>query len=167
MGVIGGHVGYWILRRIRPGGDSGYLSGEADANKSKLTVLLGTISSSRSEGGRCLDFGCGTGGEAVEMAQRGARRVIGADIRERWLEAARRHAEEQHVTDRCSFTTAPDHPADIVLSIDSFEHYDDPAEVLRVMESYLAPGGRSSRPSGRRGTTRWVGTSFRSSPGRI
>jgi SAM-dependent methyltransferase len=40
------------------------------------------------------------------------------------------------------FMTAPDQPADVVVSIDSFEHFDDPGQILRVMDSYLAPGGK-------------------------
>jgi hypothetical protein len=41
VGVIGGNVGYWILKKVCPGGNSGYLSGQAYANKSKLGVLFG------------------------------------------------------------------------------------------------------------------------------
>jgi SAM-dependent methyltransferase len=142
VGVIGGTFGYWILKTLCPTGDSGYLSGEAYANKSKLTVLLGERFFDEIRGRTVIDFGCGTGGEAVEMAERGARRVIGVDIRDAWLTAARRHAEEHHVADRCLFMTSPDQRADIVVSIDSFEHFDDPASILRVMDSYLAPGGK-------------------------
>jgi hypothetical protein len=29
-----------------------------------------------------------------------------------------------------------------VVSVDSFEHFDDPAHILRVMDGYLAPGGK-------------------------
>jgi 2-polyprenyl-3-methyl-5-hydroxy-6-metoxy-1,4-benzoquinol methylase len=142
VGLIGGTFGYWILKKLCPGGESGYLSGVAYANKSKLGVLFGERFFAEIRGRTVLDFGCGTGGEAVEMAQRGARHVIGVDIREAWLAAARRHAEEQQVADRCAFMTAPDQPADIVVSLDSFEHFDDPAQILRIMDSYLAPGGK-------------------------
>jgi len=142
VGVIGGMLGVSILKRLCPDGDSGYLSGDVYANKSKLGVLLGERFFDEIRGKTVIDFGCGTGGEAVEMAQRGARRVIGVDIRELWLETARRHAQGQGVADRCAFMTMPDQPADVVVSVDSFEHFDDPAQILRVMESYLAPGGK-------------------------
>src|SRR5205085_8369275 len=72
VGVIGGTVGYWILKKLCPGGESGYLSGEAYANKSKLGVLFGDTFFDEIRGKTVLDFGCGTGGEVVEMAQRGA-----------------------------------------------------------------------------------------------
>jgi 2-polyprenyl-3-methyl-5-hydroxy-6-metoxy-1,4-benzoquinol methylase len=142
VGVIGGTVGFRILKRICPGGDSGYLSGAAYANKSKLAVLFGDRFFDEIRGRTVIDFGCGSGGEAVEMTERGARRVIGVDIRDTWLVAARRHAEERGVSDRCSFMTTPDQPADVVVSVDSFEHFDDPATILRIMDGYLAPGGK-------------------------
>jgi 2-polyprenyl-3-methyl-5-hydroxy-6-metoxy-1,4-benzoquinol methylase len=142
VGLIGGTFGYWMLKTLCPTGDSGYLSGEAYANKSKLAVLLGERFFDEISGHTVIDFGCGTGGESVEMAQRGARRVIGVDIRDTWLNAARRHADEHRVADRCVFMTSPDQPADVVVSIDSFEHFADPADILRVMDSYLAAGGK-------------------------
>ena len=142
MGLIGGTVGFLILKKLCPGGESGYLSGEAYANKSKLGVLFGEAFFDEIRGKTVLDFGCGTGGEAVEMAQRGARRVIGVDIREAWLTVARRHADVEEVSDRCVFLTKPDQPADVVVSLDSFEHFDNPGEILRIMDSYLAPGGK-------------------------
>lgn len=142
MGVIGGSAGYWLLTKLCPRGETGYLSGSAYANTSKLGVLLGHDFFETIRGKTVIDFGCGTGGEAVEMAQRGARRVIGVDIRASYLDAARRHAEAQGMADRCVFMTTPDQQADVVVSLDSFEHFDDPAHILRIMESYLAPGGR-------------------------
>jgi 2-polyprenyl-3-methyl-5-hydroxy-6-metoxy-1,4-benzoquinol methylase len=142
VGLIGGTVGFRILKTLCPGGDSGYLSGEAYANKSKLRVLFGERFFDDIKGKTVIDFGCGTGGEAVEMAQHGARRVIGVDIRDAWLDAARRRAVEHGVSDRCVFMTSPDQRADMVVSLDSFEHFDDPAAILRIMDSYLAPGGK-------------------------
>jgi SAM-dependent methyltransferase len=45
------------------------------------------------------------------------------------------------VADRCRFLTATDTPADVVLSLDAFEHFDDPAQILRLMAGLLRPGG--------------------------
>lgn len=142
MGLIGGTLGYSLLARICPTGETGYLTGEAYANKSKLAVLFGADFFNEIRGRTVIDFGCGTGGEAVEMAQRGAGRVIGLDIRDDFLEAARKHAEASGVGDRCLFARHPSEPADVIVSLDSFEHFDDPALILRVMDSYLAPGGK-------------------------
>ena len=143
MGVIGGTLGYELLSRIAPREETRRrLDGSAYANKSKLQTLLGPRFFDEIRGKTVIDFGCGTGAESVEMAERGARRVIGVDIRESFLAAARERAAAAGVDDRCSFMTSPDQPADVVVSLDSFEHFADVGEILRVMDSYLAPDGR-------------------------
>ena len=142
MGIVGGRLGYAILKRICPTGDSGYLTGEAYANKSKLKVLFGERVFDETRGRTVIDFGCGTGAEAVEIAQEGARRVIGVDLNDRYLDAARARAIAAGVADRCFFMQYPDERADVVVSLDSFEHFEDPERILQVMDSYLAPGGK-------------------------
>ena len=77
------------------------------------------------------------------MAQRGAHRVIGLDIRETVLEEARRAAASRGVSDRCLFTTHTDERAGVIVSIDGFEHYDDPEGILRMMRELIAPDGRA------------------------
>jgi SAM-dependent methyltransferase len=142
MRFIGGTVGYRLLKWIAPREESlTFLDGSAYAEKSKLDTLLGSQFFEQIQGRTVIDFGCGPGDEAIEMAQRGAGRVIGVEIRELWLEKARQHAIEAGVTDRCVFVTTPDEQADIVVSLDSFEHFRDPAEILRIIDRYLAPGG--------------------------
>jgi SAM-dependent methyltransferase len=76
------------------------------------------------------------------MAQRGAGRVIGIDIRDEVLAAARERALRAGVSDRCEFTTSTTEPSDIVVSIDAFEHFEDPVGILRIMEKLLKPSGQ-------------------------
>jgi 2-polyprenyl-3-methyl-5-hydroxy-6-metoxy-1,4-benzoquinol methylase len=136
-------LGYRFLTRIAPNEHArNLLSGEVYANKSKLQVLLGATFFQEIQNKTVIDFGCGTGAEAVEMAQRGARRVVGLDIRDEWLVAARARAAAAGVADRCVFKTAPDEPADIVVSLDSFEHFEDPGAILEIMDRYLTPQGK-------------------------
>ncbi len=80
MGFIGGQVGYRLLKRISKDGSSTAMDGSAYADKSKLERLLGEVIWEQIAGKTVIDFGCGAGVEAVEMATRGARRVIGLDI---------------------------------------------------------------------------------------
>jgi 2-polyprenyl-3-methyl-5-hydroxy-6-metoxy-1,4-benzoquinol methylase len=141
VSVIGGTLGTHLLTRIAGKNDMGALTGAAYRNRSKLEVLLGDRFFDRIQGRTVIDFGCGHGQETVEMAQRGAAHVIGVDICEAYLERARGNAAAAGVADRCTFTTTPDRTADIVVSLDSFEHFEDPAAILRVMDRYLAPGG--------------------------
>jgi len=143
LGIIGGTVGYRLLTTIAPTEDGlGYMDGSAYRHTGKLQALLGETFFRDIQGKTVIDFGCGPGAEAIEMAQRGARRVLGVEIRQSFLETAREHAAAAGVSDRCAFMTTPDEPADVIVSLDSFEHFDDPAGILRVMDAYLAPGGR-------------------------
>jgi len=89
-----------------------------------------------------LDFGCGPGAEAREMARLGAKRVIGLDISEKWLQLARAEAENAGVANRCEFVSRVTSPVEVIVSVDSFEHFAEPDVVLHTMYSLLAPGGR-------------------------
>ena len=59
----------------------------------------------------------------------------------------------------------PDERADIVVSLDAFEHFDDPARILRIMDTYLAAGGKVIASFGPTSYTRSAGTPFRCSLG--
>lgn len=109
--------------------------------KSRLRHVWGNEIYSILKGKRVLDFGCGQGSEAIEMAQCGAEHVIGLDIREEELRIARARAEAAGVGERCEFTTATPEPVDLIISIDAFEHIADPAAVFRVMDQMLKPNG--------------------------
>lgn len=142
MGIIGGAVGYHLLRRISSDGETGYCDGSAYQGVSKLEKLLGKQIWEVIKDKVVIDFGCGDGEDAVEVARRGAKRVIGLDIRPRALENARVTAASAGVADRCTFTTQTDEKADVILSIDAFEHFDDPAEILRIMRKLVKDEGR-------------------------
>ncbi len=70
-----------VLKRISRSGPTG-CDGSAYAGKSKLAVLMGNEFFADIAGKVVIDFGCGEGTDAVEMATKGAKRVIGIDIRE-------------------------------------------------------------------------------------
>ena len=134
-------IQYQLLKRIAPS-DKSHMTGSAYANASKLQILLGSDLLERMRGKDVLDFGCGYGIQAAEMAKF-ARSVYGLDILEKSLEKAREHAAAAGVADRCTFgTTAPSWPIDLIISLDSFEHFGDPADILRRMYDLLRPGGQ-------------------------
>ncbi|HEY0762116.1 MAG TPA: methyltransferase domain-containing protein [Pyrinomonadaceae bacterium] len=143
MGIIGGQLGYHLLQSSQRilNGRGPSMDGSAYKDRSKLEVLLGSDIWSRINGKTVIDFGCGMGGDTVEMAARGAE-VIGIDVVDRYLTEARQLAEQAGVADRCTFTRKTDRKADVVISIDAFEHYGDPLAVLKQMAVLLKPKGK-------------------------
>ena len=117
------------------------LSGGVYEGTSKLKVLMGSDFFTMISGKTVIDFGCGEGSEAVEMARKGTKRVIGIDIREDILQVARQKAIVAGVQDTCLFVSSTKEVADIVISVDAFEHFADPAEILRAMDTLLHAAG--------------------------
>ena len=99
-------------------------------------------------GKRVLEFGCSTGLLAFEMARMGAR-VTGIDVSERAIDAARRHAAAEGLSDRTTFEVmnAEDmtfEPAtfDLVFGRSILHHLDlEPA--LDAIRRVLKPDGRA------------------------
>ena len=142
MAVIGGNLGFFLLKKFGGQGEKDKLSAASYQQRSKIETLLGKDFWERIEDKVVVDFGSGHGHDAVEMARHGARKVIGVDIQERFLQQGRMHAHNAGVTDRCEFAQRPPEPADIIVALDSFEHFDDPAAILRIMSGMLKPDGR-------------------------
>lgn len=141
MGIIGGSLGYHLLKKISKDGETGHMDGGAYANKSKLEALLGPDFWREIKDKVVVDFGCGLGSSSVEMARRGARKVVGVDIQEIFLAAARERAKRFGVNDRCAFATKTDERADVIVAMDSFEHFDNPESVLKTMAEMINPDG--------------------------
>src|SRR5262245_64508585 len=109
MGLIGGRLGYRMLRLLgRRARARERLSGVAYHGRSKIESLFGPAIWREIADKLVIDFGCGPGAEAVELAERGARRVVGVDNRPDVLVQASRDAERRRVAHRCVFTTRAD-----------------------------------------------------------
>jgi SAM-dependent methyltransferase len=134
------NIQYRILKRISPGNPD-CCSGCVYDGKSKLAVLMGPDFFTKIVGKVIVDFGCGEGADAIEMAGKGAKRVIGIDIREDLLQAARQKALTAGVQNTCLFASSTKELAEIVVSMDAFEHFADPAGILRTMNTLLQPAG--------------------------
>jgi SAM-dependent methyltransferase len=141
--LIGGALGIALLNLAsRNGALERCDIATAYIGRSKLEVLLGRGIWDEVRDRDVLDFGCGPGAEVVEVAQHGARRVVGLDLRDKWLELGASHAEANGVADRCTFARQWDDPVDRIISLDAFEHFADPAAILVRMRELLRPGGR-------------------------
>lgn len=146
MGIIGGALGYRLLRAISPDGKNDYCASGVPLiyqNRSKLEVLFGPRIWDELAGKVVLDFGCGRGGEVIDIARHGAKKVIGLDLRESVLQDARRAAAEANLDARCVFTTRAEELVDVVMSLDAFEHFSDPAAILRTMRELVKDDGRA------------------------
>ena len=117
------------------------MNGSAYAGKSKIQMTLGKDLLTLVQNKTVIDFGCGEGLESFDLAHHGAQRVIGIDIRKSVLEKASKNAIAAGLSDRCEFVTSTNTKAEIIVSLDSFEHFEDPAAVLEVMYDLLKPGG--------------------------
>jgi SAM-dependent methyltransferase len=132
---------YKLLKMIAPQEPS-FMDGSAFHDKGKLRTLLRDGFLDEIQGKTVIDFGCGEGAEAVQMALAGAERVTGLDIQTQLLERARVRAKEAGIEERCRFVTAIDEPSDVVTSLDAFEHFNDPEGALGTMYGLLRPGGK-------------------------
>ncbi len=99
-----------------------------------------------------LDFGVGRGGPAVWMAEQGAKRVIGVDIDDFFLNVSEKYVERVDPKRempieiaKCEPTRLPldDGSIDSILCLRTFERVSDPAAVLREWDRVLAPGGKA------------------------
>ncbi len=139
VSLLGGNLGYNLLRTLFPA-EPKRMDGSTYNKNSKLETLLGPSIWTDLCDKIVVDFGCGAGIEAIEIAQRGAKRVYGVDVLDRWLNVAREEAAKvqcQNVV----FCKAPPEPANVIISLDAFEHFADPAAILEAMSKMLAPDG--------------------------
>jgi SAM-dependent methyltransferase len=139
MALIDGTIGYRILRKIAPA-EPAHMSGNSYRGLSKVEVLLSKTVWSEIKDKVVIDFGCGAGAEAIEIARHGAAQVYGIDIVDRLLVEAREEAAQAQCQN-VRFGRTPQEPADVIISIDAFEHFADAAAVLDVMAGMLRPTG--------------------------
>jgi SAM-dependent methyltransferase len=138
MALIGGRFAELILNRYEWHDIEARVDYKAET---KIEALFGPSFWDQIHGKIVLDFGCGHGDETIAMAQRGALEVIGLDVQQHYLALARAHQAEVGVRN-VRFADYVDSKVDIIVSMDSFEHFDQPNLVLREMARVLKPDGR-------------------------
>jgi SAM-dependent methyltransferase len=101
-------------------------------------------------GDRVLDVACGTGLEALEAAHAvgPVGRVVGIDLSDRMISAARRGADERRLSN-ASFArmnaerlALPDAGFDVAICALGLMYMPEPLKALREMRRVLRPGGR-------------------------
>ena len=99
---------------------------------------------------RVLDVACGSGGPTLRVAKSARCDVVGVDIHEEAVAAARSQAQHEGLTDQATFhchdacQTLPfaDESFDGIICIDAINHLPDRAAVLAEWKRLLRPGGR-------------------------
>ncbi|MEV4101168.1 class I SAM-dependent methyltransferase [Nonomuraea sp. NPDC049649] len=111
-----------------------------------LPALDGVVERLR-EGARVLDVGCGRGTSTILMAQAYPQsRLLGVDVHEESMAAAREAAAGAGVAGRAEFLVAdaesyPDGPWDLICFFDSLHDMGDPRAAAAKARASLAPGG--------------------------
>jgi SAM-dependent methyltransferase len=141
MGFIGGAPAYWFLKRFFPGGVDPTENFYEKTGTGKLLFCFGPDIFASLRDKQVIDFGCGEGLNTIDLALNGCRHVIGLDIQEDMMSKARAAAERSGVADTCRFVTSWESPVDVILSTDAFEHFSDPAFILREMRRLLKDDG--------------------------
>jgi SAM-dependent methyltransferase len=93
-------------------------------------------------GARVLDVGCGTGATAAQLLERGAGQVLGVDLSEPMVAAARTWIDDPRVRVELGdvLELAPGEGFDAVFSRFGVMFFSDPVAAFRRLRSYGAPG---------------------------
>ena len=133
-------IQYQLLRRFWPSDPPAMMSAAAYDQKSKLDVLLGPALGDL-RGRTVIDFGCGYGIEAIDLARRGAARVIGLDLNANYLKIGRRCVAAAGLSGVIELAERTSQQADVIVCLDSFEHFAEPDAILETMYGLLQPEG--------------------------
>ncbi len=110
----------------------------------RVEVMAGLLAAHTPQGGRVLDYGCGTG-VLFEAALARASSVVGVDL---VLTAARLWRDKRGLNgvtllspEAASADVEPG-SVDVIVAAEVLEHIDDPTEVLAFFRRVLRPGGK-------------------------
>lgn len=96
---------------------------------------------------RVVDFGCGVGAQSLALVKEFDCDVLGLDINGFALQRARESRKHAGITsEQCRFSTevrtVDRGKFDVVISQNSFEHFDEPEAILQEMASLLNENGK-------------------------
>lgn len=119
------------------------LSTETSTNRISLDKIFSQTFPEQIAGKFVVDFGCGYGEDTRTLANWGAYHALGLEIRPELVEENRKNIQLPN----CSFATnlpqTFESKADIIISVNAFEHFDRPDDILNKMFECLRPGGEA------------------------
>lgn len=138
-----------LLALSKKPGTSDYKAAEAEVNPDLALNLLHRAYPNFSElvsGKRVVDFGCGIGNQSIALARRYGCTVVGIDSNPQTLQKAIQSASDAGLPpEQVSFVDGISDDMlgsfDVVISQNSFEHFDEPERVVGEMRSLLKNSG--------------------------
>jgi 2-polyprenyl-3-methyl-5-hydroxy-6-metoxy-1,4-benzoquinol methylase len=91
-----------------------------------------------------LDVGCGNALYSLELARKGAAKVVGIDISEVMIGLCKQSSQKENLNDRCTFLQTdlldykPESKFDVSFGIGLFDYISDPLPVLKRMREVSA-----------------------------
>ncbi len=109
----------------------------------RVDVVAGLIETHCPQGGRVLDFGCGTG-VLFESSLKRATSVVGVDLvlgaAELW-KAKKQLGQVTLLSPEAAFADVEPGSVDVVVAAEVLEHIDEPTKELAFFKRVLRPGG--------------------------
>jgi SAM-dependent methyltransferase len=136
---------YAEIRREANGDDLGQTSWTTADEQDRFLHLL-NLSPTRA----LLDVACGSGGPALRIAERTGCSLVGIDVHDQAISAAKTLAAQRGVSQRAEFLTInaafrlpfPESCFDAITCIDAINHLPDRPRILAEWARILKPGGR-------------------------
>jgi 2-polyprenyl-3-methyl-5-hydroxy-6-metoxy-1,4-benzoquinol methylase len=136
---------YGEIRRTAFGEDIGQSGWQTAAEQEEYLPALSLVAEKK-----LLDVCCGSGGPALRLAHKTGCALMGIDLHEAAISAARTLAEARGMGGRCEFQTANaaerlpfnDEEFDAITCIDAIIHLPDRPRVLSEWKRVLKSGGR-------------------------
>jgi len=94
------------------------------------------------KGKRILDVGCGTGNFAREVAKKDAKYVLGIDYADEAIKIAKKTNKRKNLKFKKLDVIKLEGKFDIIVSIGTIEHMDNPIKIIKKLKSCLNKNGK-------------------------